>query len=182
MSKLLKRALKSSIFPAILMIAAKTLGIFIVSIKDGQTVEIGNDVGGVFSTQLYFDNPQTAYFVNSISDLIMLLAIALPTAYQVIKVVLFQSTFTNPRTIVKIAQFNILKWVTKDDTNFVQIFVWCIFLWLCSGVVIKNALQGDTYTWIAYLAGVFSLLCGLGILKAFEIEINRVYHDSKKYY
>jgi hypothetical protein len=30
MSKLLKRALKSSIFPAILMIAAKTLGIFIV--------------------------------------------------------------------------------------------------------------------------------------------------------
>ena len=46
------------------MIAAKTFGIFIVSIKYGYTVEIGNDVGGVFSTQLYFDNPQTAYFVN----------------------------------------------------------------------------------------------------------------------
>ena len=164
------------------MIAAKTLGILIVSIKYGYTIEIGNDVGGIFSTQLYFNNPQSTYFTNSISDLIMLLAIALPTIYQVTKEFLFQTTFTNPRTIVKATQFNILKWITKDDTTFVQIFVWCVFLWLCSGVVIKNALQGDTYTWIAYFAGVFSLLCGLGILKAFEIEINRVYPDSRKYY
>ena len=66
----------------------------------------------------------------------MLLAIALPTIYQVTKEFLFQTTFTNPRTIVKATQFNILKWITKDDTTFVQIFVWCVFLWLCSGVVI----------------------------------------------
>jgi len=182
MSKLLKRALKSSIFPAILMIAAKTFGIFIISTKYGYKVEIGNDIGGIFSTQIYFDNPQNTYFANSISDLIMLLAIGLPTIYQVLKEFLFQTTFTNPRTIVKAAQFNILKWITKDDTTFVQILVWCIFLWLCSGVIIKNAIQGDTYTWIAYLSGVFSLSCGLGILKAFEIEINRVYPNSRKYY
>ncbi len=182
MSKLLKRALKSSIAPAVLMIAAKALGIFIVAIKYGYSIEIGNDVGGVFSTQLYLSNYQHAYFVNSVSDLVMLLAIALPTAYRVLKVFLFETTFTNPRTIVKAVQFNILKWITKNDTTFLETFVWCIFLWLCSGVVIKNALQQDTYMWTAYLAGIFSILCGLGILKIFEIEINRVYPDSRRYY
>ncbi len=182
MSKLLKRALKNSLVPAILMIAGKALGIFIVSAKYGFPLEIGNDLNGIFSTQIYFNDIQTTYFVNSVSDLIMLIVISVPTAYQIIKTAIFQSTFSNPKTIVKIAKFNMIQWITRNDTTFLKIFVWCAFLWLCTGVIVKNALEGDTFTWIAILAGSLSLLSGFGALKTFEIEINRVYPDSKKYY
>ncbi len=182
MSKLLKRALKNSLVPAILMIAGKALGIFIVSAKYGFPLEIGNDLNGIFSTQIYFNDIQTTYFVNSVSDLMMLIVIAVPTAYQIIKTAIFQSTFSNPKTIVKIAKFNMIQWITRNDTTFLKIFVWCAFLWLCTGVIVKNALEGDTFIWIAILAGSLSLLSGFGALKTFEIEINRVYPDSKKYY
>ncbi len=182
MSKLLKRALKYAIVPAILMIAGKILGIFIVTLKYGYPIEIGNDINGFFSTQIYFDDSQITYFVNSISDLVMLIVISVPLIYQILKTSLFQSTLNNPKTIVKAAKFNILTWITTDNTTFLHIFVWCAFLWLTTGLIIKNGIEGDTYSWIAYLAGTLSLFSGLLTLKIFEIEIDRVYPDSKKYY
>ncbi len=182
MSKLLKRALKNSIVPAILMIAGKALGIFIISAKYGYPLEIGNDINGFFSTQIYFEDFQITYFVNSVSDLLMLLVIAIPTIYQILKTSIFQSTLENPKTIVKVAKFNMLTWLTKDDTTFLQIFIWCIFLWLCSGLIIKNAIEGDTYAWIAYIAAGISLISGLGAIKTFEIQVSKVYPNNKKYY
>jgi hypothetical protein len=182
MSKLLKRALKYAVVPAVLMITGKILGIFLVSIKYGYPVEIGNDINGFFSTQIYFNDAQITYFVNSISDLVMLLVISVPLIYQIVKTALFQSTMNNPKTIVKAAKFNILSWITNDDTTFLQTFIWCAFLWLTTGLIIKNSIEGDTYSWIAYVAGVLSLFSGLSTLKMFEIEIDKVYPDSKRYY
>ena len=78
MSKLLKRALKNSLMPAILMIAGKALGIFVISAIYGFSLEIGNDINGIFSTQIYFQDREVTYFVNSMSDLLMLIALIPP--------------------------------------------------------------------------------------------------------
>ena len=182
MSNLLKRALKNSLVPAILMIAGKALGIFILSASYGFPLEIGNDITGFFSTQIYFQDPDITYYVNSVSDLIMLITLALPTIYLIIKTSLFQSSLKNPRTIVKVTKFNILKWLTKDDTSFLKIFIWSAFLWVASGLIIKNSIAGDTYTWIGITAGLVSLFSGLGALKTFEVETNKVYPNNSKYY
>ncbi len=182
MSKLLKRALKNSLIPAVLMIAGKALGIFILSAKYGFPLEIGNDVTGLFSTQIYFQDSDVTNFVNSVSDLVMLITIAVPTIYLITKTAIFQSTIQNPKTIVKVTKFNILKWITRDDTTFLKIFLWCAFLWLCSALIIKNSIEGDTYSWIGITAGLISLFCGFGSLKTFEVETNKVYPSNSKYY
>ncbi|OGC36983.1 hypothetical protein A2436_01905 [candidate division WS6 bacterium RIFOXYC1_FULL_33_9] len=182
MSKILKRALKNTIIPAITMIAGKSLGVFVVSAIYGFSLQIGNDINGIFSTQIYFQDREVTQFVNSISDLIMLLSLAVPTMYLIIKTAIFQSASNNPKTIVKVAEFNMLKWITKDDTSFLKIFIWCAFLWIASALVIRNGIQNDTYSWIAILAGGISFITGLGALKTFEVETNKVYPDSKKYY
>ena len=182
MSKLLKRALKNSLMPAILMIAGKSLGIFVISAVYGFSLEIGNDINGLFSTQIYFQEREITYFVNSMSDLLMLIVLAVPTIYLIIKTIIFQSAMDNPKTIVKVAKFNILNWITKDDTTFLKIFIWCAFLWLASAIVIKNAFEGDTYTWIAILGSVVSFFAAFGTLKAFEVETNKVYPSNNKYY
>lgn len=163
------------------MIAGKALGIFLVSAIYGLSFEIGNDINGFFSTQIYFEEEEVTLFVNSISDLLMLLLLTVPTVYLVSKTVIFQSAVDNPKTVVKIAQFNILKWITRDDTTFLKIFIWCAFLWLTSAVTIKNSLEGDTYSWIAILAGITSFLCAFGALKSFEVETDKVYPNSKRY-
>jgi hypothetical protein len=182
MSKLLKRALKNSMLPAILMIAGKLLGIVFVSVVYGLTFEIGNDLQGIFSTQIYFSDPAITLFVNSVSDLSMLLFIAIPTIYFISKTVVFQSTVDNPKTIVKVTQFNLLKWITKDDTTFLKIFIWCAFLLIVSSITIVNSIQDNTYTWIGILSGALTFVCSLGAIKSFEIESNRVYPDNRRYY
>ncbi|MDX9738810.1 MAG: hypothetical protein RBT33_00390 [Candidatus Dojkabacteria bacterium] len=182
MSKLLKRALKNSLFPAILMIAGKVLGIFLTSAIYGLTIEVGNELNGIFSTQIYFEDKAITLFVNSFSDLSMFLFLAIPTAYFIFKTAIFQSTVGNPKTIVKVTKFNILQWITKDDTTFLKIFIWCAFLWVASSIVVINVLQDSTYTWVGILAGSFAFLCGVGAVKTFEIESNNVYPDNKRYY
>lgn len=182
MSKLLKRALRNSLMPAILMVASKALGIFLVSAIYGFSLEIGNDLRGIFSTQIYFVSDDITLFVNSISDLLMLITLSVPTIYLILKTVIFQSTLDNPKTIVKMAKLNILQWVTRDDTTFLKIFVWCAFLWIANAIVIRNYFDGDTYSWIAVLGTFISFLLAYGVLKSFEKQIDRVYPDSKKYY
>lgn len=181
MSKLLKRALKNSLVPAILMIAGKALGIFLVSAIYGLSFEIGNDINGFFSTQIYFEEKEVTLFVNSTSDLLMLILLIVPTIYLISKTVIFQSAVDNPKTVVKMAKFNVLKWITRDDTTFLKIFIWCAFLWLASAVTIKNSLEGDTYSWIAILGGIISFFCAFGALKSFEVETDKVYPNSKRY-
>jgi len=182
MSKLLKRALKNSLIPAILMVAGKILGIFLLSAIYGLTFEIGNDLNGIFSTQIYFENKDTTLFVNSISDLLMIIFLSVPTIYFIAKTAIFQSAVGNPKTIVKITKFNILQWITKDDTTFLLIFIWCAFLWMASAIVVVNVLQDNTYTWVGILSGTLAFMCGFGAIKTFEVETNRVYPDNKKYY
>lgn len=168
--------------PAILMIAGKLLGIILLSAIYGYTFEIGNDINGIFSTQIIFSDKIVTTFINSFSDLIMLIFISVPTLYFVIKTSIFQNVLSNPKTIAKVTRLNILKWITKDDTTFLRIFIWCAFLLITSAIVIANTIQGNTYTWVGILAGVISLTSVLGALKTFEVETNKVYPDNRKYY
>ncbi len=182
MSKLLIRALKTSIPPAILMIAGKLFGIIAVSALYGLNLSIGNEVDGLFSTQIFFPDEKSTLMVNSFSDLAMLLVLFVPTTYLIVKTALFQSSLTNPKTIVKIVKFNALSWITKDNTTFLTIFVWSAFTIVASALVIANSLQGHSYTYMGYLAVALALFTALGSLKTFEVEINKVYPNSKKYY
>ncbi|MGI6423267.1 MAG: hypothetical protein ACOX0X_01425 [Candidatus Dojkabacteria bacterium] len=182
MSKLIKRALKTSIIPAILMIAGKVFGIFFISALYTLSFEIGNDIKGPFSTQIYFEDPQTTLFVNSFSDLSMILFLAIPTIYFISKTAIFQSTMNNPKTIVKVAKLNILQWITKDDTTFLKIFIWNAFLWISCAIVIVNTFQNSTYTWVGIVAGSIAFICGYGALKTFELEVDKVYPDKRRYF
>ena len=182
MSKLLRRALKISIIPAVLLIAGKFLGIICTSIIYNLNFQISNDLNGLFSVQIFYSNASTTLFVNSISDLAMILVIALPLIYFIIKTYLYHTMANNPRTIVKLTKFNMLKWITSKDTSFLTIFIWCTFLWVASGVSIAHTLQGSTYGWVGIVAGSLVLILSLFTIKTFELEIDNIYPVEHKYY
>ena len=182
MSKLLKRALKISLTPAILMIAGKFLGILIPSILYDLEFFVQNDIQGLVSVQILFTDSNITLFVNSVSNLTMLLFLAIPTMYLIIKTSIYQTTLQNPRTVVKITRLNILKWITKKDTSFLQIFIWTAFLTIASIITVIHTLQGQTYDWIGITAGVLSLLCIWGTIKTFELETDKIYPKENNYY
>jgi hypothetical protein len=112
----------------------------------------------------------------------MLLFLAVPTLYFIIKTSIYQTTLQNPRTLVKITKFNILKWVTKKDVSFLHIFVWTAFLTIASIIIIAHTLQSQTYSWIGVSAGVTSLLSIWGTIRTFELETDKIYPKENSYY
>ena len=182
MSKLLKRALKISITPAILMIAGKFLGIMIPSIVYDLKFFVENDIQGMSSIQILFTDTNTTLFVNSVSNIFMIILLALPTIYFITKTSIYQTSIQNPRTVVKITRLNILKWITKQDTSFLQIFIWCTFLVISSCIVVIQSLQATSYPWTGIVAGTLSLICIWGTIKTFELEIDKIYPKENNYY
>jgi len=73
MSKLLRRILKISVWPAVLMIAGKLFGIIIANIVYRLDFFIDNQIQGIFSIQLYYTDSNTTILVNSISNLFMII-------------------------------------------------------------------------------------------------------------
>ena len=182
MSKLLRRTLKVSIAPAVLMIAGKLLGIIIANVIYKLDFFIDNQIKGIFSIQLYYTDSATTLLVNSVSNLIMVLVLAVPTLYFIIKTSVYQSAFENPRTIVKITKFNIAHWITKDDTSFLSIFIWASFLLIASLITIAQTIQGTCYDWVGIIAGVLTIFGVWGTIKTFEIEIDKIYPKEEKLY
>ena len=164
------------------MIVGKFLGILIPTVIYDIDFAIQNEMVGISSIQILFSDRTTTLFINSISNLIMLLLIAIPTIYLIIKTSVYQSTLQNPRTVVKITRLNILKWITKKDTSFLQIFIWCSFLVITSAVIIVHTIQDMTYPWIGISAGVISLFCIWGTIRTFEQEIGKIYPEENSYY
>jgi len=182
MSKLLRRALKISIMPAILMIVGKFLGIFVTSILYNLQFNIDNDISGIFSVQIYFTDKETTLFVNSISNLTMILLLLLPIIYFIIKTYLYAAAHNNPKTIIKMTRLNLLNWITKKDTSFLKTFIWCAFLWLATAITITHSVQGNTYSWIGISAGIVALLVTLFTIKTFELETDKIYPIEKKFF
>ena len=181
MSILLKKALKLSILPAVLMIAGKFIGVIALIIAYNLNFEVGNELNGIFSTQIFLADESSTLFVNSISDMTMLIVLGTPTLYMIIRTTVLQNTKENPRTIVKIVKFNMLKWVTSNNSTFLQIFIWTTFLLISSVITISNSLQGDSYMWVGIVGGVFTLLSLWGLIKTFEIETNKVYPNNNNH-
>ena len=182
MSKLLKRILKISVWPAVLMIAGKLLGIIIANVVYRLDFFIDNQIRGIFSIQLYYTDTSTTILVNSISNLFMIVILAIPTIYFIVKTSIYQTTFQNPKTIVKITKLNIMNWITKDDTSFLLIFIWCSFLLVASLIVIAQTIQGTNYSWIGTLAGVLAIFSIWGTIKTYELEIDKIYPKEKELY
>ena len=180
MSNLLKRAIKISLTPAILIIATKVIGILVLGSIYGFDIQIGNDLENTFSTQIYISTEQDALLLNSISDSLTLAILVIPLAYMLLKFSILQKTKEDPRTIIKLTKANLLKWVTNDQTTFLKVFIWTAFLWVISALVIVNTLQEKTYLGIGVAAGVCALIFAWGVLHIFEIESNKLYPKGER--
>lgn len=182
MSKLLRKALKSAILPASLLVTGKFISVFFLISYLGTSFFLTNEIVSFFSIQLFVSDPTLAIYINSYSNLFTFLVIATPTFYMLIRLTLFINAKENPRIVVKLTKLNILKWVTSQKSNLISMIVWTMFLWIISGIVISSVLTGQTFTWIGVFAGVSALLATLGLLRTFETETDKIYPEEKNNY
>jgi len=182
MLKLLKRALKVSLAPAVLMIVVKFVAVFGVAYFQDFDYTIGNNFLGLFTVQVYFNSPTVTTYVNSISNFFLLLAIGIPTFYLHIKEFYYRKAQGNPKTIVKLTKLNLLKWITSQKSGFLNAFIWTCFLWITSAIIISSTLNSGTYLWIGVISALGIILSAWGLLTTFELETARIYPEDKHGY
>jgi hypothetical protein len=179
MSKLLIRMLKISVLPAATMIVAKVVGLVVAVTVYDIELFISNDVGGPFSVQILVGSSADTLLVNSVSNLILLITMTVINAYLFGKYILYVKTKDNPRTIVKLTKFNLLKWVTAKDSVFLRIFIWILFLLATCAVIITSTLRGETYQGIGLAAFLIAIFFMWGLIRSFEVEIAKIYPKGK---
>jgi len=182
MLKLLKRALKVSLLPAVLMIVVKFVAVFGLAFLQDFDYSIGNNFYGLFTVQVYFDNPITTTYVNSISNFILLLAIGIPTFYLHVKEFYYRKAQGNPKTIVKLTNLNLLKWITSQKAGFLNAFIWTCFFWVTSAIILSSTMNSETYLWIGAISALGIVLSAWGLLTTFELETARIYPEDKHGY
>ncbi len=179
MSKLLSKFLQIVIFPTALLVVSKVLGLYIAVMYFNLNFFLETHPEEIYSLQIYFTNSNETLIANSVSNLVMFCAIASVAAYFLIKYRLSLLATYNPRTLVKLNNWNMLSWVNKKDSTFLKVFVWTMFLWITSILIIVDVISQNTVGWIGIFAFVVTIISTWVLIRTFEIEGEIIYPHSE---
>ncbi len=179
MSKLLRKFLQNVIFPAALVIVSKVGGLYFAITFYNLDFFLETRPEKIYSLQIYFTEHGQALFANSISNLIMFLAIAVVTIYFLIKYRLSLLASYNPKTLVKLNNLNLIPWINNKNNTFLRVFIWLMFLWIISIIIVTDTIAQNSFPWIATLAFVVTITSTWVLIRTFEIEGEIIYPHSK---
>lgn len=157
------------------MIVGKLLGVYLAVITYDLPIGIAHETGQFYTIQLYFTEATQTFITNSVSNAVMLAVMNVVTLFVVMRYYLYRKTEGNPRTVVKLAKLNLLKWITGQDNSFIKIFVWTFFLLATNALVISDAINQNTFGILGALALLSTLLFMWGLVKTFELETATIY-------
>lgn len=182
MSKLLRKLLKYSFLPAATMVAAKSIGIYLSAWYIGASIFTETSTSGIFTVRFYTESSQSQFLINSISDGIMLGTMLLVNFYILVRYTLYRHSKGNPRTIVKLTKFNLLKWVTDKESVFPKVFTWNVFLFSTCAVVVAKTIQQLNPEWLGLTAFIISIIFMWSLVRTFELETARIYPKDDNNY
>lgn len=179
MSKLLSKFLQIIIFPAALLVVSKAIGLYIATMYFNLNFFLETQPEEIYSLQIYFTDTNETLIANSVSNLVMFCAIASVTTYFLIKYRLSLLATYNPKTLVKLNNWNMLSWVNKKGTTFLKVFVWIMFLWITSILIIVDVISQNTVSWIALFAFIVTIMSTWILIRTFEIEGEIIYPHNE---
>lgn len=178
MQKLTRVILKSTLFPASLMIVSKIVGLVLVSTIFGLNIYIENNANQLFSVNLYLLNQDKTILANSFSNILMLTTMAIGFAIYYFRYKAYQNTISNPRTIIKLLKLNILGWVTTNNGGIISSVVWGVFLWITCILIIINSTQMYSYNWIGYISSIILISSFWLVIQLIETEIKHAFPED----
>ena len=179
MSKLLRKFLQNIVLPAALVIVSKVGGLYFAITFYNLEFFLETRPEQIYSMQIYFTDHGQALLANSVSNLIMFLAVAIVAIYFLIKYRLSLLASYNPKTLVKLNNLNLMPWVNNKNNTFLKTFVWITFFWIVSIILIADVLSQDSSLWIAILSFLTAIISTWALIRTFEIEGEIIYPHSK---
>jgi len=161
------------------MIISKLAGIIWAVIFYGLPIQLFHETG-LFTVQLYMAKSSQAFTANSVASVILLITMNVAAFAFFFKQNLYLKTQGNPRTVLKLSKFNILKWITKEDGGFVGVFMWTLFLLATDAIVIGDSIFGNITATLGVIAFGSAFLFIWGLIKTFELETATIYPRNRE--
>ena len=171
-SRTLVNLIDNAIFPAVLLVSSKILGIVFMS----KYLGISYTVEGI---KLVFNDSQNYIAINSYSSLLMFVAVIGGLTWVLIKAHVFHDTHVSPTLSSKLNDMNLAEIVHDNKTIFTQSFIWLSYAWLVTLVLGVQAYFGLSYSWVFWVALAVSVVSTALLVVDMEREIQRDVNDLK---
>ncbi len=174
-SKTLINLIDYSIFPAVLIVAAKVIGIVFFVNYFG--VEYKVDSMRLVLTKGDY------YSVSTYSSIFAFAAILSGLIWVTIKAHLFHDTHISPSFSAKLYSMNLQDMVHSSEVVYTQSFIWLSYAWLATCMFFVHASFGVSAWWIFYVAisacAVITVLLVVDIEKESTGELDDRYDDDE---
>lgn len=170
-SRILLKLIDEAILPAVLVIAGKISGIFLIIqiLKIPWTIKTET---GLPTLSLTTQNDLLA--VNSYSNLLLLLLLGAGLGFFLFRAHLLHDTHIKPALTVKLLNWNLTSLLVNTFDVITAPTVWLSYLWLTVILLIITALQGANYWWVAIAGLILASVLTLSFVLDLEKEVQRI--------
>ncbi len=173
-AKSIIKLIDEAIIPALFLIVAKMLSLYIVSAIFNLPFEIKSRSFLGFLPALNFADMSYYIKAENYSNLVMFLAVALGTILILVRAYFFHASHIHPNLHAKLARFNLETLIAPSYNLYHQALIWLLFLWLTVGFLTLSTIRGITYPQITIIAFVvaanFSWVFAIDVEKEIEIS------------
>lgn len=169
-SKTLINLIDYSIFPAVLIVAAKIIGIVFFINYFG--VEYKVDAMRLVLTKGDY------YSVSTYSSIFAFAAILSGLIWVTIKAHLFHETHISPSFSAKLYSMNLQNMVHSSEVVYTQSFIWLSYSWLAACMFFVHASFGISAWWVFYVAITICAITTVFLVVDIEKESNNGANDN----
>lgn len=166
-TQILIRLIDHSIFPAVLVIASKIIGIFIFL----RFYNVSYKISGL---KLVLENPDDYILVNTFSSVLMLASIVAGLFLVIFKANVLHNTHISPNLSTKLHDMNLEELISSTKTVYSQCYIWVAYVWLLTFILAIQWHFGLSAWWLIYVclgfASFSSLFLALDLHKEFAAD------------
>ncbi len=169
------KLIDEAVIPAVVLIIAKILGIYLVNYL--LKVDYNINPNGFLNIlpSITYTSPNDYIVAENYSNLAMFVAVALGTLVVTVKAHFLHESHISPRLHQKLVKLNLEKFISTSFHLYHQAFIWLVFLWLVTIFLITATLAEIIYPQVSAIAVIialnFSWILAVDVQK--EIEIAR---------
>jgi hypothetical protein len=167
-SKTLVKLIDEAIIPALVLVAAKVLGVLFVGRVKNLIFEVSFKSHFLPLPTLVFSSYQDYVTVNSYSNLIMLGVVSLGLVWILLKANLLHDTHISPKLAAQLARLSLSRLISTTFEAYHQALVWYGFAWFTTILMAFYAYLGLAYKSFALIA--FLIVLNLTWFFIFDVE------------
>jgi hypothetical protein len=169
MSHFIERLVKTLLYAATFLLLTRIASIWLSFLMHDIpfTLEARNDI-----TLLTVESSSALALTMKTANNIFVALVVLVSGFVLTKSLIFNDLTRSPRVLVKVIHYNLTGWLEDGKELYPKLFGWNILLWIVTIVVIKDAYNGLSSTFLPIILTLFSMYFTYKVLSFLDKHIS----------